>query len=209
MHLPLGDPLSLLKLASIPLVSAFIGWFTTFLAIRMIFRPRRPLRVAGLFTIQGLVPKRQGELARSIAHTVEQHLLSHSDVLEVLQQADLQGELDRAIREKIRYFLDERLNLSHGLLGTVFRGSMRRRIETMIFEEVRALTPQMVEQVMGRLEAELNFQALVEERIRAFDLDRLEGIIHQIAARELRAIELICGLLGFLIGLVQLALAML
>jgi uncharacterized membrane protein YheB (UPF0754 family) len=209
MTLPLGDPLGLLKLASIPLVSAFIGWFTTFLAIRMIFRPRRPIGVAGLFTIQGLVPKRQGELARSIARTVEQHLLSQSDVLEILAQADLQGELDRAIREKIREFLDERLGLSHGLLATVFRGSMRRRIEALIFEEVRELTPRMVQQVIGRLEAELDFPALVEERIRAFDLDRLERIIHEIAARELRAIELICGLLGFLIGLVQLALALL
>src|SRR5512133_1357760 len=100
-----------LRLASVPLISAFIGWFTNALAVRMIFRPRRPMRVLGLFTLQGLVPKRQDELAASIGHTVQQHLLSHGDVLAILNRADLQEALDKEIRERIGFFLGERLKL--------------------------------------------------------------------------------------------------
>jgi len=49
----------------------------------------------------------------------------------------------------------------------------------------------------------LDIHAMVRERIEGFDLDRLEEIVHSIAKRELRHIEILGGFLGALIGLVQ------
>ena len=64
---------------SLPFVSALVGLGTNFLAVRMLFRPRKAFKILG-FKIQGLIPRRQAELARKIAQTVEEELISHDDI---------------------------------------------------------------------------------------------------------------------------------
>ncbi len=192
-----------LRLAMIPLVGAGIGWATNALAIRMIFRPRRPL-VVGRWSWQGLVPRRQGELARQIGMTVQEHLINHEDLERVLARPELRRGIERALSERIAHLLDRRAGRIHPLLGTLLRGRLRQRIERLAVREASRLIARLSAQTLERMRAELDFQAIVEAKVRAFDLELLEGIVHGIARRELRAIEWAGAALGGLIGLVQL-----
>ncbi|MEL6714072.1 MAG: DUF445 family protein, partial [Planctomycetota bacterium] len=56
----------------LPLVGALIGYGTNRLAVRMIFRPIEPVRILG-FRVQGLIGRRQAEIARSIGGVVGDH----------------------------------------------------------------------------------------------------------------------------------------
>jgi uncharacterized membrane protein YheB (UPF0754 family) len=47
---------------------------------------------------------------------------------------------------------------------------------------------------------------MIEDNIAAFDLARLETIVNQVAQREFRTIERLGAVLGFLIGILQVAL---
>ena len=53
----------------IPFISAFIGWFTNWIAIKMLFHPREPKRFL-FMTIQGIFPKRQQQFAQKLGATV-------------------------------------------------------------------------------------------------------------------------------------------
>jgi uncharacterized membrane protein YheB (UPF0754 family) len=205
MSLASPETAQVLRLVSIPLISAFIGWFTNALAVRMIFRPRRPCWVLGV-NLQGLVPKRRDELARSIGQTVEEHLISHGDILAILEKAEFQEGLDAAIRERIRDFLDTKLAQISPMLPMMFSGQLREKVEGLLVKEVSRIVPELSAQMMDRLEEHLNFREIVEAKVRSFDLDKLEQIIQSIAARELKAIELLGGVLGFVIGLIQVVL---
>lgn len=50
------------KLLLIPLISGFIGYITNFIAIKMLFRPKKKI-----FGYQGLIPKRKTILAKRLA----------------------------------------------------------------------------------------------------------------------------------------------
>jgi len=60
------------------IVGAVIGGATNFLAIKMIFRPYKPMYIGKwkLPFTPGLIPKRRGELARQIGITVNDYLLT-------------------------------------------------------------------------------------------------------------------------------------
>jgi len=49
----------------IPIISAFIGWFTNWIAIKMLFHPREPKKFLGL-TLHGIFPKRQKVIAEKL-----------------------------------------------------------------------------------------------------------------------------------------------
>ena len=63
-----------------------------------------------------------------------------------------------------------------------------------------------IEKVASEFEGAVDLKKIIEDNIAAFDLDRLEAIVHQVAQREFRTIERLGAVLGFVIGLVQVAL---
>ena len=71
----------LIKILLIPLISALIGYVTNVVAIRLLFWPRKPINL-GLYELQGLLPKRQAEIAVSVGDLVEEQLLSLDEIFE-------------------------------------------------------------------------------------------------------------------------------
>ena len=65
------------KLIFLALVGALIGWLTNVIAIKLLFRPINPIGIKGTpFMIQGLIPKRKGEIAKSIGDVISEELVS-------------------------------------------------------------------------------------------------------------------------------------
>lgn len=54
-------------------VGAAIGYLTNYLALKMIFRPKRPVRI-GPFTLQGVIYKKRDRIARSLAEGIHRVL---------------------------------------------------------------------------------------------------------------------------------------
>lgn len=57
-----------MKLWLIP-VGAAIGYLTNFIALKMIFRPKRAIRI-GPFVIQGIIYKKRDQIARNLAEGI-------------------------------------------------------------------------------------------------------------------------------------------
>ena len=66
-------------------VAGLVGYFTNFLAIKMLFQPKQG-QVLGW---QGLVPKNKDQIAKSLADSVQEQLLSPEIILAYIQERDL------------------------------------------------------------------------------------------------------------------------
>jgi len=105
-----------------PLLGAFIGYVTNYVAIRMLFRPLRPWRLFGLRLplTPGVIPARRGELARRMGEMVGSHLLTTDDVVRALAGSGFKRELHGAIDDKLDAFLDRDLGAVRDLLPATF-----------------------------------------------------------------------------------------
>ena len=63
----------------LPIISAFIGWFTNYIAIKMLFHPKIEKNILGL-KIQGIFPKRQKQFAEKLGTLVSKELISFKDI---------------------------------------------------------------------------------------------------------------------------------
>ena len=91
-----------------PVVGAFIGYITTDVAIRLLFRPLKPWRVLGvrLPLTPGVLPAKRHEFAEKIGKMVGSHLLTSEDVKRGLAKESFRRELQWALTEKLDGFLD-------------------------------------------------------------------------------------------------------
>lgn len=195
------DPENIKYLAS-PLICAFIGWMTNYLAIRMLFHPRQPLNVLG-WTWQGLFPKRQSELAARLGQLVESELLSHQDIRRVIDDPDFQVRLRTLVENAVHRFVQGKLTSLHPLLNTLLRGTVADRVRDMIVEEMERFLPDLVEQAATELESQIHIEHIVQEKIESFSPERLETLLFSMLKKEFWFIEIVGGVLGLAVGSVQ------
>ncbi len=186
----------------IPVISAFIGWITNYFAVKMIFRPRREINILGLHII-GLIPKRKMDLAAKIAQTVETELISHRDIRAIIQTEEFHLQIGSVIKKKIDSLIQSRL-ASNPLISMFITPEIIAKLSDTLMDELNREIPGVIDTLFQNVESRINFQNIIKKKIEGFDLIKLESIIYSIASKELKAIEIFGGVLGFLVGLVQL-----
>ncbi|MGC9449914.1 MAG: DUF445 domain-containing protein [Oceanipulchritudo sp.] len=192
---------NLLLLAAFPLIGAGIGWLTNRLAIQMLFRPRRPVRVFW-WNLQGLIPRRQSELANRVAEIVETELFNQHLIRQEIAKMDLHPHLQQLATNIVWDRLGPKLR-AIPILGNLVNDKLLYNLNKIALEAIIRETEPLLEKVSEEVEKHIAVRKIVEEKIHAFDLDQLEAIVRKLAHQEFRSIEILGGVIGFLIGLVQ------
>jgi uncharacterized membrane protein YheB (UPF0754 family) len=186
----------------IPIVSALIGWFTNWIAIKMLFHPREPKRVLGL-TFHGIFPKRQQQFAEKLGKLVSQELLSFQDIAGKITDQNNIDKLIPLVDEHIDQFLRVKLKESMPMVGMFIGDKTITSLKAVFIEELRDLFPTLMTRYVDQLQNDLDLERIVVDKVSNFSSDKLEQLLLQIMSREFRFVEIIGAVLGFLIGLVQ------
>ena len=194
-------------LISIPIVTGLIGWITNWLAIRMLFRPRRPINLLGI-NWQGLIPRRQADLAQKTADIIETELLQQHTIRELIKGVDLEPHMEHFVGSLIEKRLRPRL-ASVPFIGSFISDDTIQMVKEMGLASVNEELPEMVNQIALDIESRIQVREIVRARMNALDLDQLEGIVRKVAHKEFRTIEQLGAVLGTIVGLVQAAILLL
>jgi len=192
----------------IPFISAFIGWFTNWIAIKMLFHPRQPKKVLGI-TFHGIFPKRQKQFAQHLGKLVSKELLSFKDIEEKITSPENLNKIMPVVDEHIHNFLRNKLSATMPMLSMFIGDKTIAQLKDVFMIELQELFPQLMKNYMTSLQQELDLEKIVTEKVSHFSSDKLEQILNDIMAKEFRFVEIIGGVLGFLIGLLQVLITML
>lgn len=192
----------LLKLFLSTLICAFIGWITNYIAIKMLFHPRKPLQLGSL-SIQGIFPKRQKALAMNLAAVIEGELLSHNDIQNVMHRPEFSAKIKENIQNGFTEFLSKRLGALNPMIAMFLDSAMMDKIRGLLDTELDRIVPGLLETATTELESSLDFRKVIQEKIEGLSMEKLEALLMSIMSKEFRFIELIGGVLGALIGLIQ------
>jgi uncharacterized membrane protein YheB (UPF0754 family) len=186
----------------IPIISAFIGWFTNWVAIKMLFHPREPKKFLGI-TIQGIFPKRQKVFAEKLGKLVSDELLSFEDIQEKIINPENLKKLMPMIEGHIENFLRVKLGNEMPFLSIFIGDKTINSLKKIFMQELETLFPQIMKNYAGQLQNELDLEKIVTEKVAAFSTEKLESILYQIMNKEFRFVEIIGGIIGFIIGIIQ------
>jgi uncharacterized membrane protein YheB (UPF0754 family) len=185
-----------------PFVGAFIGWLTNYVAIKMLFRPREPWRFLGL-SLQGVMPKRQRDIALKIGEVVEEELLKSEDILNAINSEELRAYLAVVIETRIDRFLRERLFRGEFLYAKVLAREAVQRVKRALITELVNLFPIEVDAAIKQLVEKVDIRKIVAMRVEQFEFEQLEKLVYRVASTELNWVVYLGGVLGFIIGLCQ------
>ena len=175
---------------------AFIGWVTNVVAIWLLFHPYDPIYV-GPWHIQGLLPRRQADIARSIGQLIEKNLFNPADLKTLLQKPSFYDQLSALISKTAQRELEKRLP---AYLPAVIRDHLSDYCKAWFDARSIAFANEIVEDLpLGQIDVGL----LIESKLRLMSLREFEVLSREVVGRELKYIELAGGVLGGVVGLLQ------
>lgn len=187
------------------------GYAGAWLAVRMLFRPRRPFKVLGITLFpQGMIPRHRDRLANAIGKAVGEELVSQETIMEQLVEKDF---LRTKIRGVIDSYTQELLSESYPSLIETLPANLRapvldaitslqftvaEHIERALKNEetqatISSFVERRVDEVLSRRVASVlddnafeNFVGFIEERIRsAIESETLEKNISEFVSRRI------------------------
>ncbi len=190
------------------LFSAFTGWVTTWIAIKMLFHPRKPIVIFG-FKVQGIFPKNQQLIAQKLGQVVSKEFLSFAEIEAKVINPDNLEKLKPEIEAHIDIFLREKLVTLFPMLSLFIGDKTINQLKTAFLGELESLFPILMKNYMKKLEGDLDLEKIVTEKVASFSSEKLEDILNQITKKEFQFLEVIGAVFGFIIGLIQVLLTQL
>lgn len=189
-----------LKILFMIAVGAGIGYATNVIAIIMLFRPYKPIKFPLIkWQLHGLIPKRREEIAKSIGETVKNELISMEEINSQLLTDENKRKLVDAIKAKVKTVVAEKTESIPFGLGSV----VSNMVDDIVEVELTIFIYDQSEEMINDMTKDIDIAQMVEDKINQFELKKIEDIILKVASRELRHIELLGGILGAFIGLIQ------
>lgn len=139
------------------LVGALIGGVTNSLAIRMLFRPYKPIYFFGKrvpFT-PGLIPKRRGELADQLGKLVMEHLLTADSMKRKLENSQFYEKMEEWVKVELQNYLESGITVQEFLArfgienaDEKLKGNLERVVESKYEEIMTRLRSKPLQQVL-------------------------------------------------------------
>lgn len=183
------------------MVGAIIGWLTNVLAIKMLFRPIKPFKIPLLnITIQGLIPKRRHDIAKSIGEVVEKELVSINEIFDRLVTEENKKKVICIIKEKLLKVIDYKIP---AIIPYSIKSKIIEYFEEQINKDAMTILDSSIDGIISNTIYKIKIGEMVEEKIDELELENMERLILSLTSRELKYIELLGGLLGGIIGFIQ------
>lgn len=115
------------------IIGAIIGYFTNWLAIKMLFKPHKEVRFLGIkvpFT-PGLIPKEKDRIAKSVGDAVGDHLLDKETIIDSLCSEKISNSIKLYFKNK---FL--KVKESEKTIGNILDTSLQLNIDNALKESI-------------------------------------------------------------------------
>lgn len=186
-----------------PLVCAFIGLATNWLAIKMLFYPLEEKKYLGFLKWQGVVSKGFPRFAKLLANVIENEFIQIDDIT---RSIDLKKELKAnkdAVYETIGSLCEDHKNkLPKELQKIIVEGGLPL-LQSVLYEFLLAEAQNILRDFMCYGQDKVGIRNYVLKRILSQGAGTIENILFGAAGREIRFIVWFGGIFGALLGFLQ------
>ncbi len=133
--------MNVIEILAGPVIGAVIGYFTNYIAVKMLFRPLKPVKIGGktLPFTPGIIPKGKARLAKALGKAVGERLLTGEDIQKMLLSREMKDTvLDAVVKgiQEVQHSQDSLEDFLEQYMTLEDYEAMRGRLEEFITEKI-------------------------------------------------------------------------
>ena len=183
----------------LPLFGLFTGWFTDWLALKMIFFPKRPWRF-GPVSWQGLFLKRRREVAAQYGELIAREILTPSHLFEALLQGPLSDRVFMLVQKHVQRVVDQQSGPARPLVVLAVGSTRYQQMKRSVADQVMRRLPQTMARAEGYAADAMDIRNTLVDRMQELDEDQFEELIRPAFRQDEWILISVGAVLGFLMG---------
>ncbi|MBD2860147.1 hypothetical protein IB286_14185 [Spongiibacter sp. KMU-158] len=186
----------------IPLITAFIGWFTNLIGIKMILYPVRWVGIGNFIGWQGIVPRMRVRLTKQLVKNSISVICTEREMLAALDEADAIGYISHMVSPQIEEWVDDIMEEHTTLYWELSPKPIRAMVYRKVREQLPELSREILEDVAQNAERFINIEEIAAKEAEK-NPEIVTNLVTRMAGYELKLIILSGLFLGFPLGIAQ------
>jgi len=151
-------------------IGAFIGYVTNYIAIKLLFRPYKPIKIGNITIFpQGVIPREKASLAKKVGEVVRDYILSEEEIKKIVTSKEVKEEIEKFLDTKIKELLDK------DITEYISKEEIAKKLSSLINRVVKEKFPmfasfvneEMLEELLLNIQMPLKVNELLpEERVK-------------------------------------------
>ena len=193
----------------LPVSGLIIGYFTNWLAIKMIFRPIWPHQYCnGRVNVQGVFLKRQREASEKMAELICKNVVDSRAMLNYMLRSPNSTGVDKVLgiyRNHVNRAVDKSMGIAKNvaMVAPTMLGTHIDEMKQDVIDFSLELLPQHSQAIEEYMDSAMKVQETLTWRLTRISPDEFESIVHPIFQDDEWILLLVGGILGVIIGLLQ------
>ena len=186
-----------------PVFGGLTGWFTDWLALRMVFEPREPRRFLGLFTWQGLFQKRRSEVAGEYGRLIAQEVLTPSAIINSILTGPMSDKLFMMIQKQVERTIDEQAGVARPLVVFAYGSARYQEMKSQVAKRLIERLPETLKHVEQYAADAMDIQNDLSSKMRQLTAEEFEGLLRPAFKQDEWILITVGAVLGALVGEIQ------
>ncbi|RSM82184.1 DUF445 domain-containing protein [Kibdelosporangium aridum] len=186
-----------------PIFGGLTGWFTDWLALKMIFNPREPKRYFGLFTWQGLFLKRRKEVAADYGALIAKEIITPHNVLHAVLRGPLADRLFAVVERQITSAMDRQTRLARPLVAITVGSRRYQQLKHSVAEKVMRRMPDTLAFIEDYAEEAMDIRNTLVQKMQELSPEEFEDLIRPAFQQDEWILITVGAVLGFAVGELQ------
>jgi uncharacterized membrane protein YheB (UPF0754 family) len=186
----------------LPLFGAFNGWFTDWLALKLIFHPKRPVGI-GRLRWQGLFLARREEVGTDYAALIAREILTPHHIVEALVTGPLSDRVFAMTQRHVQRAVDAQTGAARPLVLLAVGSVRYEKLKQSVTDKIMARVPTALASVERYTEETLDIRNTLTTKMRKLTDEEFERLIRPAFQSEEWILITVGALLGFGLGELQ------
>ena len=186
-----------------PLFGLFTGWFTDWLALKMVFNPKHPTRYFGIVEWHGLFLKRRQEIAVQYGQLIAKEIVTPKNIIEAILKGPLSDRLFNMVQKLVQKFIDEQAGLARPIVvfavGSTRYQEMKKTVADRIFQRL----PEALAHVESYAGEAMDLERVIGEKMKLLTPEEFEALLRPAFQQDEWILITVGAALGFLVGEMQ------
>jgi uncharacterized membrane protein YheB (UPF0754 family) len=186
-----------------PVFGLFTGWFTDWLALKMVFNPKQPVRYFGLFEWQGLFLKRRQEIAGDYGALIAKEILTPHNIINSVLRGPLSDRLFAMVQREVQHVLDSQTSLARPFVVFAVGSTRYQEMKRLISERVMERLPDTMAYLEDYAEDAMDIRNTLVRKMQQLTPEEFEGLLRPAFEQDEWILIAVGAVLGFLVGELQ------
>jgi len=186
----------------LPMFGGFVGFFSDWIALQMMFRPLYPKKILG-YTWQGLFIKRQNEVAADYAALISKQLLTSRHMMEELFSGTHSDRVIDLVNRHVKQEIDMQAGVIRPLVVYAIGGEKYQDMKSQVAERIMQRLPETMKYVESYAEDAMNIRSTLIERMQKLTPSEFEGMLRPAFKEDEWALIAVGAVLGFVVWELQ------